>query len=425
MRKLLLVAALGLAPFTAAASPNVLLVIADDMGIDASPCHAEGSDMARMPTLQALCDRGMVYENAHAYPTCSPTRASIITGLYASRTGVGSAVQPRAGNGLDANTTTLFDRLNAQGRYAHAVVGKWHLASRPRDLSHPSKMGVTTYYGIPSGGVKDYESWSVVENGRSRKSSTYITSDLTDYAIDWVAQQSKPWFLWLAYTAPHTPFHAPPSDLHSFGTLSENASTIRRDPRKHYFAALEALDTELGRLLNGLSASERANTVVIFTGDNGSPQQVARRLNTMRSAKGTIYNGGTQVPMVISGPGISKGRNTDPVQVTDLFDTILTLTGATGYTKDSHDLSATFNGQSSSRPAAFIEHFSPNAGRGKPVYGWTMISNSHSLIAPEGKAQELYAANDQRQRRNLLKNAQTAAQSAAQTLNDLRDSFLN
>ena len=231
MRKLLLVAALGLAPFTAAASPNVLLVIADDMGIDASPCHAEGSDMARMPTLQALCDRGMVYENAHAYPTCSPTRASIITGLYASRTGVGSAVQPRAGNGLDANTTTLFDRLNAQGRYAHAVVGKWHLASRPRDLSHPSKMGVTTYYGIPSGGVKDYESWSVVENGRSRKSSTYVTSDLTDYAIDWVAQQSKPWFLWLAHPAPHTPFHAPPSDLHSFGKLSENASTIRRDPR--------------------------------------------------------------------------------------------------------------------------------------------------------------------------------------------------
>ena len=88
-------------------------------------------------------------------------------------------------------------------------------------------------------------------------------------------------------------------------------------------------------------------------------------------------------------------------------------------------VSATFKGQSSSRPAAFIEHFSPNPGRGKPVYGWTMISDRHSLIAPEGKAQELYAANDQRQRRNLLKNAQTAAQSAAQTLNDLRDRLLN
>ncbi|MGR3813683.1 MAG: sulfatase-like hydrolase/transferase [Cognatishimia activa] len=416
MRKTLLAAALSLTPLAATASPNVLLVIADDMGVDASPCHAQGSNMVRMPTLEALCDTGRVYDNAHAYPTCSPTRASILTGLYASRTGVGSA-----GAGLATNTPSLFDRLNQQGTYASAVVGKWHLSESRRDLNHPSKLGVPTYYGIPSGGVQDYEDWRVVENGRASISSTYVTKAITDYAINWIDDQNKPWFLWLAYTAPHTPFHAPPSDLHSFGTLSENASTIRKDPRKHYFASLEALDTELGRLLDSLSPAERRDTVVIFTGDNGTTRQVTRRLNTQRDAKGTIYNGGTHVPMVITGPGVSKGRTEDPVQVTDLFDTILALTGARGQTADSHDLTPTFTGRSTTRDAAYIEHFSSRSGRGKPVYGWSIISNDYSLIAAEDAPMELYASSDQKQRKNLI----SKAQSEAEKLVALRKDYLN
>lgn len=420
MRKVILAAAFCLAPMVAKATPNILLVIADDMGVDASPCHAQGSDMVRMPTLKSLCDQGRVYDNAHAYPTCSPTRASILTGLYASRTGVGSAVQPKANNGLDPDTPSLFDRLREDTDYAAAVVGKWHLADAPRDLSHPAKLGVPTYYGIPSGGVKDYESWRVVENGRSKTSKTYVTTDLTDYAIDWIAAQISPWFLWLAYTAPHTPFHAPPSDLHSFGALSTNAASIRRDPRRHYFAALEALDTELGRLLDSLSATERRNTVVIFTGDNGSPRQITRRQNTQREAKGTIYNGGTQVPLVIAGPGIRAGRSAQPVQVTDIHDTILTLAGAGGHTDDSLDLTPTFTGKSSGRMAAFIEHFSPLSGRGKPVYGWSMISADVSLIAPENKPMALYRREDQTQRTDIAH----GAQSTVDALVTLRQQYL-
>jgi arylsulfatase A-like enzyme len=209
--------------------------------------------------------------------------------------------------------------------------------------------------------------------------------------------------------------------LHSFGNLSENTATIRRDPRKHYFAALEALDSELGRLLNSLSPAVRRDTIVIFTGDNGSPRQITRRLNTQREAKGTIYNGGTQVPMVVAGPGISKGRIEQPVQVTDLHDTILALTGTGGQTDDSHDLTPSFTGNPTSREAVYIEHFSSKEGRGRPVYGWAMISKDYSLIAPENASMELYQSSDEKQRKDVI----DAAQSQAKSLVALRDAFLD
>ena len=424
MRKSLLAAAVALCPITTQAAPNVLLVIADDMGVDASPCHAQGSLLARMPTLSKLCAEGMVYDNAHAYPTCSPTRASILTGLYSDRTGVGAAVQPKAGNGLNDKTASLFDKLDASTPYSAAVVGKWHLADKPRDLDHPSKLGVDTYFGITGGGVKDYESWRAVENGKARKVSGYVTTEITDYAIDWISDQNQPWFMWLAYTAPHTPFHAPPSALHSFGSLSTNSATIRRDPRKHYFAALEALDHELGRLLDSLSNAERQDTIVIFTGDNGTPRQVARKLNTQKDAKGTIYNGGTQVPMVIAGPGIRAGRTSQPVQVTDLHDTILAITGANGQTHDSFDLSPSFQGNTSARAATYIHAFGPKSSRGKPVFGWSMANESHVLIAPNGQPPQLYETSDTGQRRDLFKTKPSQAEIIAQEFLALRDDYI-
>lgn len=104
-------------------------------------------------------------------------------------------------------------------------------------------------------------------------------------AIDWKAEQEKPWFLWLAYNAPHTPFHLPPSELHSQKDLDDSQSTIDENPLPYYIAALEAMDSEIGRFLDSLSETEQENTLIIFIGDNGTPNQVAQAPYTNRTAK--------------------------------------------------------------------------------------------------------------------------------------------
>ena len=106
-----LVASTLVAASSAAASPNVLMILADDIGVDVSPCYGNGAQAAKLPNLQQLCDQGMVFENAWAAPSCSPTRAMIMTGEYPSQNGVGSAVSPRNPAGLDGSEVTLFDRI--------------------------------------------------------------------------------------------------------------------------------------------------------------------------------------------------------------------------------------------------------------------------------------------------------------------------
>ncbi len=420
MRRILTALSLLTFPALVSAQPNILLVIADDMGVDVSPCHAQGSNMVRMPTLKSLCDTGLVFENAHAHPTCSPTRANIVTGQYSSNTGIGAVVSERAPDGLSTQTLSLFDVLNENTNYATAVVGKWHLGPQKRDLSHPAKMGVGTYYGVPSGGVKNYFSWRGVQNGRPFQSTTYITTDLTNYAADWISKQDQPWMLWMAHIAPHSPFHAPPEELHSFKGLSTAALRPRDDPSAHYFAMLEALDTELARLLDGLPKAQRDNTVVIFIGDNGSPGQITRRLNTSRDAKGSIRDGGTHIPLVISGGGVPRGRSDAPAQVTDLFATILGLAEVGGQYSDSFDL---LNG--SPREATLIEHFNADGTRGQVVQGWAMSDGSYSLIAPQDGPLELYdVARDPRQANNLLNKPTAEHTSVAQRFNQLRDTYL-
>ncbi len=166
------------------ASPNVLFVLADDMGVDASPCHSEGSSMVRMPTLEILCASGIVFDNAQAAPVCSPTRAMIMTGQYPSRTGVGSV----AGRGvaLSDDEVSLFDVLdeNAAG-YDATLIGKWHLGSN-RDSTHPDRLGIDDFYGTAGGGVKDYYKWKKIEDGHTSTSTTYVTTDFTDQAMDWI-----------------------------------------------------------------------------------------------------------------------------------------------------------------------------------------------------------------------------------------------
>lgn len=139
---------------------------------------------------------------------------------------------------------------------------------------------------------------------------------------------SEPWFLWLAYNAPHTPFHLPPNDLHYQGDLPTDQASIDANLLPFYMAMLEAMDTEMGRFINSMSNEEKENTIFIFIGDNGTPNQVVQEYSSQR-AKGSVYQGGINVPMIISGKNVSRINVIENalINTTDLFATISELAG--------------------------------------------------------------------------------------------------
>jgi len=296
--------------------PNILLIIADDLGKDATPgflTDEVGLIKANMPVLDSLRNSGIRFTNLWTTPVCSPTRATLLTGKYGYHTGVFEA-----GDNISTTETTVQQLLNNYtSGYASAIIGKWHLTD---NYSDPNLMGVDYFAGIEGGGVSDYYNWELVVNGGVYRTMTneYITSVLTDMAIDWVNDQTKPWFLWMAYNAPHTPFHEPPSSLHTRGTVSSD--------QEMFLAAAEAMDTEMGRLINAIPEEERNNTIILYLGDNGTPGGVAQRYS---NTKGSIWQGGVNMPMVVSGVGVSRTGETDAslINSTDFFTTIADIAG--------------------------------------------------------------------------------------------------
>ena len=405
-RTLLATSCLAVIPSLALAAdqPNILLVIADDMALEASSCYSLGDQQAPMPNVEAICREGRVFTNAYSTPVCSPTRATIMTGQYGLRTGVGAAIPPNGTNGLSAEAESLFDVLE-ESDYATNLLGKWHLAGAGATLDHPAELGVSDYWGVFKGGVRDYFNWTAVTDGQEVRVEEYATTAITDEALDWIAAQDSPWFLWLAYNAPHTPFHLPPQDLHGFGALPTDADSINADPLPYYQAMLEALDTEIGRLLETMDPETRAETIVMFIGDNGSPNQVTRGFYGTHSAKGAIYEGGTHVPFVVTGPGIGSGTTDGFVQTTDFFATIAGFAGIEVDRPDSHDFRPLLTGEEGTRDYIYVEHFQEDRSDAKPsdVFGWALREGDYKLVAIEDTEFELYdLAADPRELTDLL-----------------------
>lgn len=304
------------------AKPNIVFIIADDMGLDASPGYEMGSIKPNMPNLQSMINSGIVFNNVWSNPTCTPTRAGLLTGKYGFRTGV-----TKVGDVLSTSEQSIQEYLDEKtaSTYSHTVIGKWHVSNSE---TSPNDMGINYFAGILRGTVPSYYDWDLTINGTTAASTTYVTTELTDLAIDWVGQQTKPWFLWLAYNAPHAPFHLPPAGLHSQGALPSDQASIDANPLPYYMAMLEAMDSEYGRFLNSLSEEERANTIFIFIGDNGTPRNVIQEYAASR-AKETIYQGGINIPMVVSGKNVSRINTSENalINTTDLFATIAAIAG--------------------------------------------------------------------------------------------------
>lgn len=290
--------------------PNILFIVGDDMGVDALKGFDIGEHLPATPNLDALRARGVTFTNVWSSPVCSATRASLLTGKYGVNNGVNSV--PGI---LSTDHKSIFKEIKEQsnGLYRSIVVGKWHLSQN--DPNHPIKHGADEYMGVSGAGVADYYHWEKIENGAKDLCTEYVTSYFTNHAISWIKEQTRPWFMWLAHVAPHAPFHVPPAELYTLNGLNRNA--------RKYMAMIESLDHELGRLLDSIPDEVLENTIVLFLGDNGTPGRFIEGFPEGRG-KNTIYQGGINVPLIISGKGVSRVSEKEDalINVSDFYATI-------------------------------------------------------------------------------------------------------
>jgi arylsulfatase A-like enzyme len=417
--------------------PNILLIIADDLGAEATslyPDLAGTKGQVAIPNIEALARNGVVFDNAWASPVCSPTRGTIVSGQYGFRTGVTTV-----GNVLPTSTVTLFDRLTAESpTYAHAFFGKYHLGGgnpgidpragtafpdAARVLQHVRDLGITTYRGILTGGLTDYFSWTSYDiNGPEVATTTYTTTVLANYAIDFIHQQQatkpdQPWFLYQAFNAPHAanggnnPFQVPPPELHhvDLSSVGNPAPGVYQTNIPVYQSDIQALDTEIGRLLAEVDFSK---TLVIFIGDNGVPPPVKDTATGLRDAKGTAYEGGVRVPLVVAGAGVTRRGREDNLFVTsDLYATILDVAGVpVSHVNDSYSLKPLFTDEAASSGRTFSFSEISN-GTNQRQYG--LRDTRFKLVNNLGKWELYDLVTDSHETTNLYGNAQYAAARAA------------
>ena len=372
--------------------PNIILIISDDQGVDASNQYSYSTDLPKTPILDSLATSGVVFDNAWATPACTTTRGTIMTGMHGVNSGV--SFVPAV---MDTSLTTLPRFLaenDASKAYSMAVFGKWHLGGGDLDLSHPNSAGVAHYVGNITGTLNDYSDWTLTDNGSQTQVTQYHTSKVTDLAMDWITQQTSPWFVWLAYVAPHSPFHLPPNELHTRSELSGSAEDIAQNPRPYYLAAIEAMDTEIGRLLASLPTEERENTLVIFIGDNGTPAPVIdTSVYTRQHSKNSLYEGGIRVPLLVSGNLLNKQntRESRLVNSTDLYATIAQIAGG--------DITQVYNSHSfydtlfDVVPNPPVRQYNYAEFQRNGVAGWAVCNQHYKLLSIDSQQQALFDMN--------------------------------
>ena len=403
MKKLLVLIFAGLLPLSGIAQRNVILLIADDIGTDYFGFYADHGDTIAVPNLRKLLKKGVRFENAMSNPVCSATRTGMLTGRYSFRTGVGGIVGGLGGSGQITTSEITIPKIlqSFNPNIAKANIGKWHLSTAmpASNLQNPLTMGYDHFEGPFTGQITNYFNWQKYTNGISSTVTTYATTENINNALSWIkTKNGKPFFCWLAFCAPHTPFHLPPAGMYSEVSLSGTTQDINANPKKYFKASVEALDKEIGRFFDSLQAINRLDsTDFIFMGDNGNAIQTAQITNTAR-AKGTIYQYGTHVPFVIAGPSvINPNRSTNAlVNTADVFATVQELFGNYNWQTqipvnkpvDSKSLVPILKNESNSvRNWAFTEIFKLTTDGDD---GKTMRNQKYKLLKFDAGSEELY-----------------------------------
>lgn len=385
------------APATPAAlRPNVLVILADDLGVDKVGAYGEHPRPVPTPSIDALAARGVLFRNAWAYPACSSTRAALLTGRYGRRTGVGDVVDAYSGvYELPAREITIPEMLAAApDTWTSGVVGKWHLATWQSDsnVRHPGVQGFPWYRTNLSNieqssldRTESYFDWELDDNGVLSWQTTYLTTFQVDAALERMATVPEPWFLYLALTAPHAPLHEPPRELYTLPTPGN-------DQAERYHAVAEAMDTEIGRLL---AEVDLERTVVIFMGDNGTPDHAILPPRDPFAGKTTMLEGGLNVPLVVAGPVVARpGESGALVHAVDVFATVADVAGVDpGALRDESGVPVPVDGRSllpfaadpdaPGRPFLYAEKFAPLGFRELVVDHRAVRDSRYKLVVDE------------------------------------------
>lgn len=316
----------------AAALSNVLVLLIDDIGNDRPAFTGQHPVPSVTPTLDRLADEGVYFPNMYVSPLCSPSRAMAFTGRYGRRTGVGYIVDHWLWQVDLAPTEVTAPEVLRQSAtpYATSFVGKYHMSSAISGPSAPLSQGVDWYAGTlgnvldPPGVGYSWFEWEKDDNGTLAVADGYLTTDSADDAIDRMNSMPEPWMLWVSFNAIHTPLHRPPSSLTPV-TMPDNQAT---DFEKHT-AVLEALDTEIDRMLRGIPSDVRDRTTIVLFGDNGTDKQGTLSPWDPEMAKETVYEAGVNVPLVLWGPLVqSPGTTVDAlVHAVDILPTVAAIGG--------------------------------------------------------------------------------------------------
>lgn len=335
--------------------PNIVLILADDLGAHDLGCY--GADLHETPRLDALAREGMRFTHAlSSAPVCSPTRAAIMTGKHPARLGITiwheGAVGPAPANralvpataepNLPHAEVTIAELLKEAG-YATAAVGKWHLGTAPY---YPETQGFDiniggTFWGAPATFFHPYRGKFNTEiryipGLPGGAPGEYLTDRLTDEAIRTIdlmtAGDGKPFFLYLAHHAPHTPIEAKAAMVAKY-------EAKRRPEMRHqnaaYAAMVESFDESVGRVVDHLrTRGFDRDTIVIVTSDNGGyinefRGKAVTNNSPLRSGKGSLYEGGLRVPLIVKWPGVTQpgAESAEPVVSADLFATLCEAAG--------------------------------------------------------------------------------------------------
>jgi arylsulfatase A-like enzyme len=341
--------------------PNVLYIMADDMGWGDLSCY--GRPDYRTPNLDRLASEGTRFTHAYAAaPVCTPTRCAFVTGRYPARTPVGleeplawrkQLAQQKRDVGLAPEHPTIASLLKAAG-YRTALVGKWHLGYLPK--YSPVKSGFEEFFGIMSGGADYFSHKDANGEGDLFEMEVpvervgYTTDLLSERAVDFLRRRrDAPFFLSLNYTAPHWPWEGPRDEAVSRALAGGYGGLTSGGSLKVYAEMMRSMDEGVGRVLRALEDAGHANsTLVIFTSDNGGERFSYNWPFTGK--KFELYEGGIRVPAFARLPGvIPRGRTTEQVAVTmDWTATILAAAGARAhpdYPLDGQDLLPLMRGE--------------------------------------------------------------------------------
>lgn len=390
-----------------AGKPNIVFIIADDLGFADVGFHG---GTAPTPHLDKLARDGMELTHHYVAATCSPTRAGLMSGRYWSRFGIGG---PDAKRAFPWDTETLPRALKKMG-YETALMGKWHLGSKPE--WGPNKFGFDHSYGSLGGGVGPYDhfykkgeytrTWQ--RNGELITETGHVTDLIANEAVRWIGQRgSAPFFLYLPFTAVHLPIKEPKE------WLDRVPAAIQGDVARHYAACVMHLDDAVGRVVAALEkAGKRGNTLIVFTSDNGGstaenndtaypddgyPQgRLPGSNRPLRGQKGDLYEGGIRVPTLANWPGrLQAGKFSQPVHIVDWMPTLTALAGYAPRAElrwDGLDVWPQLSGASAARRERTLYWTSPRASALREG-DWKLISTPARANSP-GKVELFNIAAD-------------------------------